>query len=163
MKITISACLLASVLALVPMSVSAQQAVGGDKIQFICRDAGLGKFGVVAKKLINSAKAAAATAGVGGARIKIKSVVDVDRPTLEVSRSQLRAGDIPVKFNASPLTLDFGESTVSVVSPNDQACNVTRKFTIEIKRGNGETAIDEVVVMSPGVYKRLKVAAKPPA
>ncbi len=162
MKNTVVFCFLASALAFAPFGVSAQQSGGGDVIEFVCRDAGLGKYGVVAKKLRNSLRAAAATAGISNAAIKIKSVVDVERPTIQVSRAELNAGDIPVTFAATPLSFDFGDATVSVVSPNDQACNVTRDFTIEIKRRTGEIATDVVRVMSPGKYFRKRPTTPPP-
>lgn len=162
MKTTLIVCLFGGAIVLSPIGASAEPMGGGDTIEFVCRDAGLGKFGVVAKKLRNSLHAAAATAGVGNAAIKIKSVVDVERPSIQVSRSELNAGDIPVTFSAAPLSFDFGDATVSVVSPNDQACNVTRDFTIEIKRRNGETATDVVRVMSPGKYVRKRATTPPP-
>ncbi|MFM1847347.1 MAG: hypothetical protein RL417_821 [Pseudomonadota bacterium] len=154
MKFHISITFLSALLAISPAAGFAQSPGGSDIIEFICRDAGLGRFGVVSKKLRNSAKAAAATAGVGRLKIKVINVTDVERPTLQVSRADLNAGNIPVTVTASPLGLDFGDPTISVVSPNNQPCSVTRDFTIEIKKPNGEVATDVARVSSPGTYKR---------
>ena len=164
MKLHITAILFIGLVGLDPIAAYSQQAGGNDTIEFVCRDAGLGKFGVVAKKIRNSVKAAAATAGVGNVRVDITSVVDVERPTIQVSRAALNAGDIPVTFTASPLGIEFGDSAISVVSPNDQPCNVTRDFNIKITRRTGgsvSSATDIVRVMSPGTYKRKRPVPTP--
>jgi hypothetical protein len=167
MKLHITSILFLGLVGLCPVAAYSQQAGGNDIIEFVCRDAGLGKFGVVAKKIKNSVKAAASTAGVGNVRnvrVDITSVVDVERPTIQVSRAALNAGDIPVTFSASPVGIEFGDSTVSVVSPNDQPCNVTRDFNVKITRRTGgsiSSATDVVRVMSPGTYKRKRPVPTP--